>query len=244
MSKKNKESVVLAIVSAMSEELDYLDEYLESKDGWEKKTEDTYTNSGLGVLIVSKVFGVGKVNAAYGTADIINDSDPDLIINVGYAGGLVDKATKGDVAIGTDYVQVDFTPFFKDNTPRIAHSPENVVLAIEKEAFKNGITAFKGRIATGDFFLHSTEQKKQILNEYSPIAFDMESAAVAQVATAKDVPFISLRTFSDLADDKATEQALANKRDRERGESVHIEHQPIELAVNIAERYVELIKRV
>ena len=71
----------------------------------------------------------------------------------------------------------------------------------------------------------------------------MESAAVAQVATAKNVPFISLRTFSDLADDKATEQALANKRDRENGQSVPIEHQPIELAVNTAEQYVELIKR-
>lgn len=244
MSNKKGENAVLAIVSAMAEELNYLDEYLTGKDGWEKDTENTYINQEIGLLIVSKVFGVGKVNAAYGTADLISDSNPDFIINVGYAGGLIDKAIKGDVAIGTDYVQVDFTPFFNNNPPRIDPSPEDFVLAIEKEALKKGITAYKGRIATGDFFLHSTEQKNRILDDFSPIAFDMESAAVAQVATAKNVPFISLRTFSDLADDKATEQALANKRDRENGQSVPIEHQPIELAVNTAEQYVKLIKRL
>ena len=79
---------MLAIVSAMAEELNYLDEYLTGKDGWEKDTENTYINQEIGLLIVSKVFGVGKVNAAYGTADLISDSNPDFIINVGYAGGI------------------------------------------------------------------------------------------------------------------------------------------------------------
>ena len=47
---------------------------------------------------------------------------------------------------------------------------------------------------------YGAKNKNRILEAYSPIAFDMESAAIAQVATAKNVPFIALRTFSDMAD--------------------------------------------
>ena len=243
MSENNKKNAVLAIVSALPEELDFLEEYLQDRDGWKKTKENTYVNAKQRLEIVSKVFGVGKLSAAYGTADLINETDPDLIINVGYAGGLIKEAVKGDVAIGTDYVQVDFVPFFNNNIPQTDPSPVVLVDALEKEASKLNINGYKGRIATGDFFLHSTDQKNKILEEYSPIAFDMESAAVAQVATVKKVPFIALRTFSDLADDTAAEQALANKHDRETGQRIPIEHRPIKLAVNTAERYVDLIKR-
>ena len=172
-------------MSALPEELDFLEEYLQDRDGWKKTKENTYVNAKQRLEIVSKVFGVGKVSAAYGTADLINETDPDLIINVGYAGGLIKEAVKGDVAIGTDYVQVDFVPFFNNNIPQTDPSPVVLVDALEKEASKLNINGYKGRIATGDFFLHSTDQKNKILEEYSPIAFDMESAAVAQVATAK-----------------------------------------------------------
>ena len=73
---------------------------------------------------------------------------------------------------------------------------------------------------------------------------DMESAAVAQVASAKGVPFIALRTFSDLADDNAAYQALLNRSEREKGCSIPIERRPVILAINTFEKDPDLIPAI
>lgn len=151
---------------------------------------------------------------------------------MGYAGGLIKEARKGDVAIGKEYVQVDFIPFLDENRPGINESPSDFIEKLEKQAYELDIPTFTGKIATGDFFLHSTEQKNQIIEDFAPIAFDMESAAVGQVTTKKNTPFIALRTFSDLADDDAVDAIQENhKEDR-----IPIEQRPVVLALTTLER--------
>lgn len=223
-----------AIVSAMEVELSYVDEFLNGRDDWEKIKENVYEFENGKLQIITQIMGVGKVNAAYQTADVINEHHPDLIINVGYAGGLIKEAKKGDVAIGKEYVQVDFIPFLDENRPEIAESPSDFIQALEKQAYELDIPTFTGKIATGDFFLHSTEQKNQIIADFAPIAFDMESAAVGQVTTKKNTPFIALRTFSDLADDDAVDAIEENhKEDR-----IPIEQRPVILALTTLEKEI------
>ena len=219
----------VAIVSAMEVEIYYVHEYLEKRENWKKISEDTYENKEKQLIVTAQVMGVGKVNAAYKTTEVIYEFQPDLIVNVGYAGGLIDNAKRGDVAIGNDYVQVDFIPLIDENKLIINESPKGVVELLEKAAEKLDFTYFTGKIATGDFFLQSSETKNEIRKEYNPIAFDMESAAVAQVATKKNIDFVALRTFSDLADDDA-EEAITDKRGQ-------IEHKPIILIIETIEQY-------
>lgn len=218
----------IAIVSAMKIEISYIHEYLKKRENWEQVNEDTYKNKKKQLVITAQVMGVGKVNAAYKTAEIILVFQPDLIVNVGYAGAMIEDAKRGDLAIGDDYIQVDFTPYFAENRPLINKSPREVIKQLETVAEQLGFSYFTGKIATGDFFLQSTEKKKEIQKEFNPIAFDMESAAVAQVATIKEVDFVALRTFSDLADDDA-EKAAADT-------SGQIEHKPIILLIETMEQ--------
>lgn len=219
----------IAIISAMEVEIYYVHEYLENKDNWKKIGEDTYQNKEKQLIVTAQVMGVGKVNAAYKTTEIIYEFQPNLIVNVGYAGGLIDNAKRGDVVIGSDYVQVDFSPLIPDNKIIINESPKEVVEFLEKVAEELDFTYFTGKIATGDFFLNSSETKNEIRKEHNPIAFDMESAAVAQVATKKNIDFVALRTFSDLADDNSQE-TITDK-------SGNIEHKPIKLVIETIERY-------
>jgi adenosylhomocysteine nucleosidase len=219
----------IAIVSAMEVEIYYVHEYLEKRGNWKKISEDTYQNKEKQLIVTAQVMGVGKVNAAYKTTEIIYEFQPDLIVNVGYAGGLIDNAKKGDVVIGNDYVQVDFVPLIPDNKIIINESPKGVVEFLEKAAEKLNFNYFTGKIATGDFFLQSSETKNKIKEEHNPIAFDMESAAVAHVATKKNIDFVALRTFSDLADDNAKESVT--------DKSGQIEHKPIKLIIETIERY-------
>jgi adenosylhomocysteine nucleosidase len=226
-----------AVISAMEVELSYMEEFLKEKAAWSKKGTDRYINQESGLEIVTKVLGIGKVNAAYQTADLITQEQPDLIINVGYAGGLVKNARTGDVAIGTEYVQTDFIPYQDIHRPHIANSPSAFVECLEKTAESLNIHAVSGKIATGDFFLHDTEQKKEIIKEFHPIAFDMESGAIAQVATNKQVDFVSLRTFSDLADEDAPD-AFADRDVIQNGTKVPIERYPVLLALTALDEFV------
>lgn len=190
------------VVSALPQETDYIDEYLKDKPQWQKQNEREFINADKDIHLHVRVLGVGKVNAAFQTADAINDVQPELIVNVGVAGGLADDLDRGAVAIGTDYVQVDMKTLLPENSPVIDSTPKNILDGILEVARANNITYRAGRIATGDFVLYERRKRRAIKKEFNPIAFDMETAAVAQVATAKKIDFVGIRSFSDMANKK------------------------------------------
>ena len=68
-----------------------------------------------------------------------------------------------------------------------------------------------GRIATGEAFIDS-EGRADVNRRYSPLCVDMESAGVAHVCYAFDVPFLSIRSLSDTADHRGVENFEANSR--------------------------------
>lgn len=224
-----------AIISAMEIEIAFVAELLGTRTGWKKGGASEYINEEKKLSVVTKVLGVGKVNAAYQTADLIWEYHPDLIINVGFAGGLAAQAKTGDLAIGSSYVQEDLHVYLEENRKPIADTPRELVESLLTEAERLNLTAYAGKIATGDYFLNSTEDKNRILAEHAPVAFDMESAAIAQVATAKKIPFVSIRTFSDLADDNALETALAASKENR----IPIEQRPIVLAIETIEQELQ-----
>ncbi len=190
------------VVSALPQETDYIDEYLKDKSQWQKQNEGEFINVDKDIHLHVRVLGVGKVNAAFQTADAINDVQPELIVNVGVAGGLADDLDRGAVAIGTDYVQVDMKTLLPENSPVIESTPDYILEGILEVAKANNITYRAGRIATGDFVLYERRKRRAIKKEFNPIAFDMETAAVAQVATAKKIDFVGIRSFSDMANKK------------------------------------------
>ena len=190
------------VVSALPQETDYIDEYLKDKPQWQKQNEGEFINADKDIHLHVRVLGVGKVNAAFQTADAINDVQPELIVNVGVAGGLADDLDRGAVAIGTDYVQVDMKTLLPENSPVIESTPDYILEGILEVAKANNITYRAGRIATGDFVLYERRKRRAIKKEFNPIAFDMETAAVAQVATAKKIDFVGIRSFSDMANKK------------------------------------------
>ena len=232
MSKSIKDYKNVAIVSAMPIELEYVEQFLDGRNGWKKLSENKYSYKDK-VTLHTRIVGAGKVNSAFQTAELIKDEQPELVVNVGYAGGLAEGAKKGDVVIGTDYVQVDFEPLLGHELPE-AKTPEPLIKDIEETAKSLKIPYHIGRIATGDFFLHRKEDRKRILKDYSPVAFDMESAAIAQVAAVREFDFAVLRTFSDLADDKALESILDNTVE-ENNKNIPIEQRPIVLFLSALE---------
>lgn len=230
----------VAIVSAMDEETEYIHQYLDSRAGWTQLKENYYSNTEKDIQLYVKVLGIGKVNAAYNTADVINEFNPDFIVNIGVSGGLAPNAKRGTVAIGKSYVQTDFRPYIQDNYPEIKDTADWIVDGLEESARDNNFDYITGKLATGDFFLSDATERQNIIDTFNPVSFDMETAAIAQVASAKNIEFAALRIFSDLANDESI-TIIENKKasiidDNEKEIDTKLKIRPTELLVPFLEK--------
>jgi len=163
-----------------------------------KKELELLTNAGYQNTVLS---GIGKVNAARATTEIILKSNPDCIVNFGVAGGLGEGMKVSDLVIATEFGYHDVwcgegnEPGQVQGLPRFfSCSPELV-----QKAQNSFPQAKSGLVVTGDQFLTSVVDERRILEIFpQALACDMEGSAIAQVCHHYNVPFLSLRLISDV----------------------------------------------
>ena len=164
-----------------------------------------------GCEIVLAQSGIGKVNAALGTLELIKNFSPDYILNSGVAGGLSPQLNTLDSVVGTQYVYHDVWCGNGNEYGQVQELPtffraDKILLAAaEKLRAKTPHAVHMGLICTGDQFISGPEPVAKIL-KYFPqaLACDMESAAIAQVCYRYQVPFLSMRLISDVAGKEQT----------------------------------------
>ena len=171
-----------------------------------------YTGLWHGKKVVLVKSGVGKVFAAMITQKVIDTYQPECILFTGVAGGLNTSYEVGDVIIARDCIQHDMDAtelgFSRGTIPYTKYRFFESDAALKKLALATPMehTLHEGRIVTGDQFL----TKKELLafdyltKELGGDAVEMEGAAVGQVCTVNQVPFLIIRTISDKADENAT----------------------------------------
>ena len=152
--------------------------------------------------------GVGKVNAARVTQVLIDKYDIKYIINVGSAAGASEELNIGDIVIGEKLVQHDFdiTAFghpkghisnlgvYIESDKGLIEKFINLSNKIEKRDYNIKI----GTIASGDIFCTEEKMKDKIRNKFKAEAIEMEGAAIAQVSYLSNIPFIIIRSISDI----------------------------------------------
>ncbi|MBS9337164.1 5'-methylthioadenosine/adenosylhomocysteine nucleosidase [Fructobacillus parabroussonetiae] len=146
--------------------------------------------------------GIGKVAAATATTILTQIFDVDLVINTGSAGALQTDLAIGDLVIGQElaYFDADVTAFGYEYGQLPAQPARFTADDDLVGAFKQLTDARAGLIVSGDTFVQ--QSKKEAIKENFPDALlaEMEGAAVAQVASRFQTPFIVLRGVSDQAD--------------------------------------------
>ena len=146
--------------------------------------------------------GIGKVEAARTTTEMILRDRPDCIINSGCAGGLSAGIGIGDIVLGaqTAYHDVwcgegNLRGQVQGLPPRFDADPTLLQAARGLQA---GHCLHSGLICSGDLFVTQAEEEDRILAIHpDALACDMESAAIAQVCLYYGVPFLSFRIISD-----------------------------------------------
>lgn len=191
----------IGIITPMAEEKITLIAALE--DVTTKQHGGTEITSGRykGHEVILTESGIGKVAAASATALMIDNFEPDLVVNTGSAGALDPDLKIGDEVIGTQvaYSDVDVTVFGYaygqvPNKPLYYEADPTVVKDFEQLA-----PVKEGLIVSGDQFVQDTAKKRILTYFPEALVAEMEAAAVAQVAYQFGTPFIVLRGVSDLA---------------------------------------------
>lgn len=153
--------------------------------------------------VVLSLSGMGKVNSAIGATVLINIYKVDIVINSGIAGGIL-PLKKRDSVIATSlyYNDVDARFFGYEygqvpGMPMEFNSDPTLISKVEEIFNKMGLSYRKIKVVSGDQFVTSMEQLKNIPDQEN-IATEMEGAAIAQTCYRANIPFIVLRYISDI----------------------------------------------
>ena len=168
--------------------------------------------------VVAVFSGVCKVNAAIAAQLLIERFGAELVLNAGTAGGMAPSLELLDTVISTEVVYHDVSPFILTQfhpwmETEFFRADEKLLAASHRaaETLEPARRVIWGRMATGEAFIDS-EGRADVNRRYSPLCVDMESAGVAHVCYAFDVPFLSIRSLSDTADHRGVENFEANSR--------------------------------
>lgn len=192
----------IGIIVAMSKELELLKPMLENMRVSESSGIKFYCGNIGHHKIAAMQCGIGKVNAAIGTVTMIDNYNPQLIINTGVAGGVNKSVNIMDLVVGSQVCYHDvWCGGFDDSTsygqvqglPLYFDGDERVISMIEENEHVHC-----GLIVSGDQFIFKIEQIDAIMEHFpQAIAVDMESGAIAQTCYVRKTPFVSMRVISD-----------------------------------------------
>lgn len=175
-----------------------------------------FDHQGADVTLVT--CGIGLVNSAVATALAIETYRPDVVISVGSAGGLGEQVRRGDIIVGSSYrySDADATAFGYEygqipSMPATFPGDERLVELVRADRSDESVHV--GEIVSGNSFVAG--DVTPVVRERFPeaLAADMESTAIAQVAWGSKVPFVCVRSISDLCGPSAGEDFKENIAD-------------------------------
>jgi len=203
----------IGILGAMDEEVALLKASLEDVQEitWKHLTFYQGTLHNSKVILVK--CGIGKVAAALATTVLIEKFSPDAVVNTGSAGGFDKSLNIGDLVIASHVIHhdVDLT-HFGYKLGQCAGMPAEykcdtklIDAAIIAASTLSSLQSTCGLICTGDAFIGSDEAVDALRSKFESMkAVEMEGAAIGQVCYMLDVPFLVIRSLSDIAGKTST----------------------------------------
>lgn len=204
----------VAILGAMDQEIALLTQRIETL------TTDTLQHLTVyrGMVGEIEVFivkcGIGKVASAVATTLLIQQYQPDYVVNTGSAGGFDPRLSVGDIVIasGVKHHDVDITHFGYElgqvagNFPTVFDCDQRLIDAAQK-AMQTlpTLKSIEGLIYSGDAFIGDDNTVMQLKQHFPDMsAVEMEGAAIGQTCHLLNTPFIVLRSLSDIAGKSST----------------------------------------
>ncbi|WP_159636369.1 5'-methylthioadenosine/adenosylhomocysteine nucleosidase [Erysipelothrix anatis] len=193
---------MILIIGAMIEEVSALTHKMKSVH--EQTVQGINVWEGLlsDQTVTVALSGVGKVNAAYTASVLIHALKPEVVINIGSAGGLQKGQNIGDVVVAEklQYHDLDIGPTTHEDPRFIFYSDEKLMKKATETLKTLEMPYHQGLIVTGDQFITKHQPQFNVIQQTFPhaICVEMEAAAIAAVCARSKTPFIVLRSLSDV----------------------------------------------
>lgn len=161
---------------------------------------------GHGRKVIAVTSGIGKVNAASTAYHLCCDRRCTQLLSLGCAGAAKSSVKVGDVIISDRCAYHDVWHGKPNKIGQVQGeglfypSQWDLWLPLLEACFENISRLHIGGILTGDRFIENKKEAERIAKispDIFPLAFDTESAAIAQVCAEHSIGFTSIRTISD-----------------------------------------------
>lgn len=201
---------VLALC-AMPEETRHLKEQM-AKHGFLQSPNERFFRRGI--LVDVRTTGIGMVHAAANASMSMHTLQPDVIINVGCAGAHDPALYPGDVVVGEAQVSTssvvvsdgDTMPYGDRESATLVYPSDETLVGMARKS-RAPLTSFYenerrptitvGKVASSDTWMDTRSGVVQLRKLFGTACEDMEAAAVAVVAHARSLPFLSLKDISN-----------------------------------------------
>lgn len=202
----------LGIIGAMAIEVETLKENMQEKTVSQIAGMEFCEGILAGIPAVVVQCGVGKVNAAMCAQILCSNYRVTHLVNTGIAGSLCSELDVGDLLISQDAILHDFDCTAFDYPRCKVPGMDVTAFPADEGMIELAVAAAEqvhpghiklGRVATGDQFVCTKEQKTLIIERTDAQCTEMEGGAIAQTAYRNAVPFVILRAISDKADEEA-----------------------------------------
>lgn len=206
---------MIGIICALKEELEEVLVFAKNI-----KTENQYpfkfiTGTIFGANCCIALCGVGKVSSAVCTQTLILKYHPDLILNVGVAGGIDKTTTIGDIIVADFVVQHDFDVSAFPNRKKGEISDLDLIkipctkwitdkLLICSQKITD-VNLHTGTILTGDQFINLPAKLHELKNEFGGKACEMEAGSIGHVCYLNKTDFGIIRSISDHGNDESVQ---------------------------------------
>ena len=216
----------LGIIGAMDVEVAALKEAMGSLNVAKQAGMEFCEGILEGIPAVVVQCGVGKINAAMCTQILCSCYGVTHVVNTGIAGSLCADLDIGDLVISQDAIHHDFDLHFWGRPIGQVPGMDVTAFPADEQLLGYAFAAAEqvnpghtkiGRVASGDQFICSREQKEKIIADTQGLCAEMEGASIAHTAYRNGIPFVIIRAISDKADDSAeidypTFEAIAAQR--------------------------------
>ncbi|MDD5425996.1 MAG: 5'-methylthioadenosine/S-adenosylhomocysteine nucleosidase [candidate division Zixibacteria bacterium] len=197
---------------------------------------DVFIGEISGKPVILAESGVGMTNAALTAQKLLDLYKPKGVFFTGIAGAVDTSVSIGDIVICNRWLTHDYgyygakgfypepinikknksdssfqISYFKVDSIflRKAEGLVETPLSFEKILDRLPEIIVNGVGVSGNSFIDCLEKRTWLSEHFQALVVDMETAAVAQVCTINDIPFIAFRSASDLAGGSGSSTATA-----------------------------------
>ncbi|MEG1886627.1 MAG: 5'-methylthioadenosine/S-adenosylhomocysteine nucleosidase [Oscillospiraceae bacterium] len=212
-----KNELKIAVIIADDAEYEPIKNIIAQKRGREQNMFERmghcyeFEKNGKKIVVNTVLCGIGMVNAA-AAAMYYAANGADILVSIGMSGGISPELNKGDIILGTGFVEHDFDLTGIGYKP--AEKPlQTYIYSADKILSENFISqnphTKTGVMVSGDRFVCTAQDRDSMISMWNAVSCDMETAASAYVAYLSGKRYLAIRKISDGAGDNAVEEYTA-----------------------------------